>query len=898
MFSDLCFRLRSIFRKETAERELDEELRFHFERQTEKYMEAGMSLQEAERRARLTFGGLDQIKQECRDARGISLLEMLLQDARYALRMLRKSPGFTAIAVLTLALGIGANTAIFSVLHAVLLKALPYPHAEQLVSVEISPLALDPSLRGMAPEDYFIFREQSHTFQDIGIYAETDSDHDANVTGFAEPERVHALYVTDGALSILGVPPIMGRIFSRSDDSPGAPATVVLTYAYWQHKFGANASAIGKTIVVDGKAREIIGVLPRTFRFLDDHDLGLILPLQLDRNLTLLGNFSYFGIARLKPGRTLAQASADVSRMLPITLSAFPPAPGMSIDLLQNARLSPSLLPLKQDVVGNVDTLLWVLMGGIGMVLLIACANVANLLLVRTEGRQPELALRAALGATRRRLVLQLLHESAMLGLLGAIFGLGCTWIALHFLVRLAPPGLPRMSDVAIDVPVLLFTLSIALLTTVLFGLIPAFKHAVVRAGLPESSRTLSPSRKRHRAQNLLVVLQVALALVLLVCSGLMIRTFRVLTHVNPGFVGPAELQSFRIAIPGSDVPDDATVPRIEQQIQDKLAVIPGVSSVGFSSAVPMDGDNRLDNVFVADHTYAEGTLPPLRHLLFLSPGYLHTLGTPLIAGRDLNWNDTYNRVPVALVSENFAREYWHTPAEALGRHIRISASDDWREIIGVVGDIHDDGLDRPARTAVYWPSLLSKFQSKPLRASRYVSFVVRSTRAGSEDLIKQIRQAVWSVDANLPIARVHTLNYFYARSMARTSFTLAMLAIAGAIALLLGTVGLYGVIAYSVSQRTREIGVRMALGARPRRILALVVGRGMAIILLGLALGMASALLISRLLSFMLFGVRPQDPITYAIIVPLLGIVSLAACYIPARRATRIEPMVALRYQ
>jgi predicted permease len=311
-----------------------------------------------------------------------------------------------------------------------------------------------------------------------------------------------------------------------------------------------------------------------------------------------------------------------------------------------------------------------------------------------------------------------------------------------------------------------------------------------------------------------------------------------------------------------------------------------------------MDGDNRLDNVFVADHTYAEGTLPPLRHLLFLSPGYLHTLGTPLIAGRDLNWNDTYNRVPVALVSENFAREYWHTPAEALGRHIRISASDDWREIIGVVGDIHDDGLDRPARTAVYWPSLLSKFQSKPLRASRYVSFAVRSTRAGSEDLIKQIRQAVWSVDANLPIARVHTLNYFYARSMARTSFTLAMLAIAGAIALLLGTVGLYGVIAYSVSQRTREIGVRMALGARPRRILALVVGRGMAIILLGLALGMASALLISRLLSFMLFGVRPQDPITYAIIVPLLGVVSLAACYIPARRATRIEPMVALRYQ
>jgi len=375
-----------------------------------------------------------------------------------------------------------------------------------------------------------------------------------------------------------------------------------------------------------------------------------------------------------------------------------------------------------------------------------------------------------------------------------------------------------------------------------------------------------------------------------------MIRTFRVLTRVNPGFVNAVELQTFRIAIPGSHVPDDVGVPRIEQQIQDKLAAIPGVSSVGFASAVPMDGDNRLDNVFVADHIYAQGTLPPLRHLLFISPGYLRTLGSPLIAGRDLDWNDTYNMVPVALVSENFAREYWRTPEEALGRRIRISGSDDWREIVGVVGDLHDEGVDRPARSAVYWPTLLAQFQSKPLRASRYVSYVVRSPRAGSQDLMKQIQRAVRSVDSNLPLARVHTLDYYCARSMARTSFSLVMLGVAGGMALLLGMVGLYGIIAYWVSLRTREIGVRIALGAQPRRILALVLGRVMAIVSIGIALGIGAALVLTRLLSSMLFGVRPDDPLTYALIVPLLGIVVLAACYIPARRATRVEPMVALR--
>ena len=895
---ELGRRLRMLIHRRQFDADLEEEMRLHLELRQKEQLQAGMTTDDARAAARRQFGNATYLKVESRMAWGWEWFENLAQDSRYALRMLRKSPGFTIVAILTLGVGIGATTAIFSVLDGVLLKPLSYPHPEQLVGLEVSPVAIDPSLRGMAPEDYFIFREQSRTFQEIGVYAETDTDRDVNVTGSAEPERVHALNATHGVLSVLGVPPMLGRLLSPADDAPGAPPTAVLTYAYWQRKFSASPCAIGKTITVDGMARQIIGVLPRDFRFLDMQDLALILPLQLDRNKTLLGNFSYFGIARLKPESTLAQATADVARMLPLTMEAFPPTPGQSLDLLKKSGLAPSLLPLKQEVVGNVGTLLWVLMGGIGMVLLIACANVANLLLVRTEGRQRELALRATLGASRRRIAAQLLRESAVIGLLGSIFGFGLACAALRFLVVLAPSGLPRISDIDVNRPVLLFTLAITLLASLLFGLIPVLKHAGVRAGISEGGRTLGLSREHHRARNLLVTVQVALALVLLICSGLMIRTFRALTQVNPGFVRPAEVQTFRISIPPFELAEEERVTRVQQQLRDKFAAIPGVSSVAFSSAVPMDGDTRFDNVFVEDQAEVQGAAPPVRHFLFVSPGYFGTLGIPLIAGRDLTWADTYNRVPVALISENFAREYWGTPAGALGKRIRVATIDDWREIVGVVGDVRDDGIDKPARTDVYWPTLRANFQSEPLRVMRYVTFVVRSPMAGSENLMSQVRQATGSVDANLPLASVYTLNYLYTKSMARTSFTLVMLGIAGAMALLLGTVGLYGVIAYSVSQRTREIGVRMALGAQQGNVMKLVLGEGMLVILIGLAAGLAVSLASTRFLSSLLFGVTATDPLTFAGVAVLLALAALAACYVPARRAVRVDPMVALRHE
>jgi len=819
-----------------------------------------------------------------------------MHNLRFALRQLRRSPAFTFVAVLTLALGIGATTAIFGVVDGVVLKPLSYPHPEQLVSVEVSPVALDPSLRGMAPEDYFVFREQNRTFQQIGIYAETDTDRDVNVTGFAEPERVHALNVTHDVLSTLAVQPMMGRIFLPSDDSPGAPATAILTYGFWQRHFSGEGSVIGKTIIVDGNARQIIGVMPRDFRFLDTPDLSLILPLQLDPNKTQLGNFSYFGIARLKPGTTIDAATTDVARMLPITLEAFAPRPGLSLDLLKQSRLTPSLRPLKDEIVGNIGTLLWVVMSGVGIVLLIACANIANLLLVRTEGRQHELTLRAALGATRRRIGVQLLQESLTIGVLGSIVGLALAYTGLHLLVAFAPVGLPRISDINISARVLYFTFGLTLFTSLLFGVTPAFKYSAVRGGVLGAGRILGPNREGHRARNFLVTAQIALATVLLICAGLMIRTFAGLTHVNPGFVRPGQVQTFRIAVPDSDVPDEARVARVEQQIQEKLAAIPGVSSVAFASCVPLDQDARFDNVFAEDRALIQGAAPPIRHLVFVSPGYFHTLGIPLIAGRDLTWEDTHNKVPVALISENFAREYWRTPAEALGKRIRIRTTDDWSEIIGVVGDVRDAGLDKPARSNVYWPALQANFWGHPLRVQRNVTFVMRSPLAGSESLLRQVRQAVWAIDGNLPLAGAYTLNYLYRNSVAHVSFTLIMLGTAGAVALLLGGVGLYGVIAYSVAQRTREIGVRIALGAQRSDVVRLFLREGMSFIFVGLPIGLAGAFALTRLLSSLLFGVKATDPLTFACAAVLLALVAFAACQIPARRALRVDPMTALR--
>jgi predicted permease len=812
---------------------------------------------------------------------------------RQVLRRLAHTPTFTAITLLTLAIAIGANTAIFSVLDSVLLRPLPYPHADRLVGVWHAAAALNLPDLNMSPSNYFVYREQNRAFEDVGIY-----QNDAySVTGQAGPEQVRALDVTDGVLPLLGVHPALGRLFTRADDSPASPHTVVLSYGYWQRRMGADPAIVGRTLTADGVPRQIIGVLPRGFTFLDATEAELFMPMRLDRAKTLLGQFNYEGVARLKPGITLEQANADVERMLPIVLTTFQAPPGFDIALFEKAGITANVRPLVHDVIGDVGGTLWILMAGIGLVLLIACANVANLLLVRAEGRQHELAIRAALGASRGRIAAELLFESLVIGLIGGALGLGLAYWGLELLVSLQPAGLPRLAEIGIDRSALLFTLAASVGASLFFGCVPILRYAGLgAAGLGGGGRTYSDGRDRHRARNALVVVQVGLAFVLLVCAGLMIRTFRALTHVDPGFTDPAGVQTFRFYIPESDIPEPDKVVRAQRAIRDKIAALPGVTSVALSTSVPMDGDRWSDPVFAEDRSYAVGELPPLRRFRFISPELLATLGIPLVAGRNLTWADLDNKTPVVLVSAGFAREYWHDPATALGKRVRVSSKDEWREIIGVVGDVHDDGLNQEPPRVAYWPLYLSQFDGEPLAIRRSVTVSIRGPRAGSESLMKEVREAVWSVDGSLPLARVRTLDTLVKRSMARTSFTLVMLGLAGAMALLLGVVGLYGVIAYSVSKRTREIGIRMALGAKAQELTRLFVRQGLLLSGAGVAFGVAVALATVRFMTAVLFGVSAVDPLTYvAVGVGLLATAALAS-WVPSRRAAAVDPMAALR--
>ena len=812
---------------------------------------------------------------------------------RHILRRLLRTPMFTLIAVATLAIGIGANTAIFSVIDGILLKPLPYPHPEDLVALDHKAPGVNIDNAGMAPFLYFTYREQNRTFEDVGMW----SGGSVSVTGLAEPEHVSTLNVTEGVLPLLKVQPALGRLFSRQDDSPGTQETVILTFGYWKGRFGGDRSVIGRRILIDGRATEIVGVLPGEFRFLDLKP-SLIVPMQRDRSKVFLGQFSYQSLARLKPGVTIEQANADIGRMIPIALEGFPPFPGYSRQMFVEAKLAPLVRPLKQDMVGDVGGVLWVLMGTIGMVLLIACANVANLLLVRADGRRQELAIRAALGAGWARIARELLMESVMLGVAGGMAGLALAYGALQLLLAAAPANLPRIENISIDGSVLLFTAAISLFAGLLFGVIPVVKYAGPQLGtaLRAGGRTLSQSKERHRARNILVVVQVALALVLLIGSGLMIRTFQTLKHVQPGFTNPEQVETLRITIPGSQVKDEVQVARQEQQIMEKIGAIPGVTSVGLTSIVPMTGNVWNDGLFAEDHVYSESQIPPLRHYKFVSPGLLKTMGNSLIAGRDFTWTDVYEKRPVVMVSENLARELWRDPGAAIGKRVRESLKAPWHEVVGVVSDQRDDGVNHKAPTVVIWPPLLDNFSGDKIFVERSLAYIVRSSRTGSNGFINEISRAVWSVNPNLPVADVHTLQEIYNKSLARTSFTLVMLAIAGAMALLLGIVGIYGVISYSVSQRTREIGIRMALGARKEELTRMFVGQGLRLALIGVACGLLAAVGLTRLMKSLLFEVNPLDPATFAAVALGLVLAASLASYLPALRATAVDPMEALR--
>jgi predicted permease len=822
-----------------------------------------------------------------------SLFDSIRRDLRHALRGLQRRPVFALAAALTIALGIGATTAIFSVVNAVVIKPLPYPESEAVVTVTHS------AVTGGARNDNFAFTAQmleiyatdGQSFEELGMYRRGE----ATVTGRGDPEQADTLMVTAGALLALDVQPAVGRLFSRDDDEPGAAETAILSDGYWQSRFGGDPSIIGRTVTVDGTPHEVIGVMPARFT-LRDLPMDLILPMRFNMAAPP-ASFCCTGLARLKAGVTVADANADIDRMLPIYLERYMRPYVPEADALQ---LRAAVRPLKEDVVGNLGQILWALLGSISLLLLIACANVANLVLIRAETRAPELALRTALGAGAGRLARGLMIESLTLGLIGGLIGVGLAYGGLRVLLAFPPANLSRLNEIAIDLPVLGFALGVSVLSGLLFGLVPIVRVAGQRlsslaGAVRGGGRWASAGKNRYRSQNILVVVQVALALVMLVGSGLMIRTFQNLRSVEPGFTDPATVQTVRLSLPESIEPE--TLMRTQEQILERLAAIPGVASGAYTSSLPMEALRRTFSVTPEGETYESGELAPTRMIVALSPGLLQTLGTPLLAGRDFDWAEVYDQRNVVLVSASFARETWNSVEAAVGKRLRVFDGS-WQEVIGVVADVYHNGVDQQAPPVVYWPAREHQFVTFGTYIPTSVAFVVRSERTATEGMLSDIRRAVAEVTPDVPIVAVGTLEQLYRdhASMARSSFSLALLGIGGAMALLLSIVGISGVLAYAVVQREREVGIRVALGAAPGTVRRMFVYHGMVLSGIGIAFGALAAAGLTRLMSSLLFGVMPVDAATFVAAAGFLAVAALLASYIPARRAADIDPMETLR--
>ena len=808
--------------------------------------------------------------------------ESFVADVKLALRRLRRSPGFALTVLLTLAIGIGANTAVFTVLDSILLKPLPYPQPDQLMAVWLhapGAAGLTNFAEGLrlSPSMYLTFAEHNRTFQSIGVWISGT----ANVTGIAQPVEVHTTYISDGVLQALNVPPAAGRwIHHRRRQVPHSHEVVMLSYGYWQRRFGGDASAIGRNIQVDSQTREIVGVMPRGFEVMNQ-DFDLLIPLAFDPQNEILAGFGYNGIARLRPGVTIGEANADIARMLEIWMDSWTNGDGGDPHFYRTWKMSGAIKPMKQEVIGNVGGALWAVMGTIGMVMLIACVNVANLLLVRLEGRNQELAIRAALGAGRKRIARDVLGECVLLALTGGIAGIGIAEAALRLLAAIGPANLPRLHEISLDEHSIAFTLAISLVSAVLFGTIAALKSMRPVASLAHASagRTASTSREGQRGRNLLVITQVAMAMVLMISAVLMIRTLAALRGVDPGFADANHVQTLRIAIPQQLVPDAQMTMRVENNIADRLAAIPGVDSVGFGRDVPMDGiEPAWNNIFIEGANERAGNAP-MRLFNYISPGYFHSQGTRLVAGRDYTWDDTYGLRSVGIVSENLARESWGSAEAAIGKHLRMMPGQPWVEVVGVAQDVHQNGVDEAAPATVYWPVMVKvPWANNAINTEREVTFVVHTARAGTESLRSGIQQAVWQVNSSLPVASVQTLGELYNRSMARTSFTLVMLAIAGTMALALSIIGIYGVISYAVSQRTREIGIRMALGARKGELRWMFVRSALTLTGVGVVVGLLAAALVAQTLRALLFGVSPLDPLSFAAVPFILAAASALA--------------------
>ena len=805
----------------------------------------------------------------------LTLVEGALRDMRHAMRMIRTKPGFSVPALISLALGIGANIAIFSVVNGVLIRPLPYPEPDALVGVFSSAVFQGQAINSMPLSlgIYAAYKESAQAFQEFGVWTAGA----ATVTGIGEPEQVANVTMTPGVLPALGVRPHIGRRFSNEDATQGARETVILSYGYWQRRFGGDEHVLGRTVLIDFVPHQVIGVMPRTFQFLNLAP-DVLLPQHPLKGPLRSDEFNHSGIARLKPGVTLTQANKDIERVL----GTWGDSNGVQ-QIVEQLRLKPELHPLKQDVVGDIGAVLGILMGALALVLLLVCANVANLVQVRAQTRRHEFTIRAALGAAWGRMACELLVESLTLGLLGGAIGLGLAYAGLRLLVTRGPATLPRLGEISIDSTSLMFGLACSLGSSILFGLIALIKLG--RSGRMQNTRGASLSTEQVRAQNALVVTQVGLALILLIAAGLMIRSFLALRGVTPGFTHPEQVQTVRILIPEAQIREPERVAQMQVGILNGLAAIPGVTAVAFADALPLEFEYHNGNVIAVEGRTPVDQIPPNRTTKRISPGLFAAQGTRLIAGRDFTWSDLFTQRRVGIVSETMARENWGEPRSALGKRIRIGNEGPWTEVVGVAENVHEDGVDRPPPATVYFPA-----------ARRGVSLAIRSNRAGTDSFRREITAAIHAVNPSLPLAKVRTLNDVYRLSMANTSFALVLLGIAGAMALTMAIIGVYGVLAYAVTGRRREVSIRVVLGAEPAMIKTLFLRQGLILTSVGGAIGLAAAAALSRWISSLLFGITPLDPLTYTAAAAIILVAATIASYLPAYRAASVDPMETLR--
>jgi predicted permease len=883
-FDIFRLRLRSLFGKRRVEQELDRELRFHLDQQTQENIAGGMSADQAHRAALRRLGGVTQIQEECRDMRRTNQLDTIWNDLRYALRILGRTPGFTVILILTLALSIGANSAIFSVIEGVLLRPLPYAQPDRIVRIFF---ASDTYPKfPLNPFDFLDFRARNRTFDSIAAITRSDRQ----LSGVGEPLMLHSFNVTAGYFHVLGFTPARGREFTTGDELPQHFRQAILSDRLWRARFASDGNIIGRTIMLDTQPFTVVGVMPAAvshpgndYRAVADGDtVDLWTPFTFNGNPNNRGSHFLEGIARLKPGVSPEQANADLSSVLSLLQKEHPGDRGWRV----------YLVPLYREMVGRTQHMLLVVLGAVGLLLLIACVNAANLLLARSNARRREIAVRAAVGATRSRIVRQLLTESMLTALAGAALGTSLAVGGVRALVSILPPGFPRASSIRLDPVVFTFTLCIAVLTGLLFGIVPALaaSRSDLQQGLREGTRGSGSSSRQNRLRNLLVVGEMGLACVLLIGAGLMLRSFVNLLRADPGF-RPQQVLTASIALPAEEYKAVPDVGRFCLQEIARLETLPSVRSAGVGTDLPWTGyDDNMGGFIIEGRPPAYNDKTTARYHA-ASPGYFRSLGIPLLTGRFFNDHDDQNTPNVLIINGTMAKRYW--PGEdAIGK--RISFDDnpkekDWLRIVGVVGDVLDQPNSPAAHPAFWWPIAQMPF---PIRA---LAVAIR-TNGDPAQLANQLRRSVSELNPGLAVADLRIMQQIADQSVSTQRFALFLVGLFAVLALVLATIGMYGVISYSVEQRMQEFGMRMALGAGPWDLMRLILGQGLKLSVLGSSAGLLCAAALARLLGNLLYGVGGTDPITFAS-VALLGLATATlACYVPARRATGADPIRSLR--